>query len=384
MQRMFKQVVSVVEMFADIGMSRFFNAHEPEPAEMEAMVAKRAHDRDRLAVPADTELKTHVQAFGYFNESLGKIKLNAHSMYTAILKSLRLTKTDAATITAASMGLPKFNEVGEVFFDCPVLKGEFSPDVAPKLMHPCDTGFYIKGTGKFNKVLFNKLKHYVFKNADGTLYKKDGMLHISLKQFRQFVNDINEEDDFSHRFGFGPWHDANFIEKTLGCAGNKGEVTALFEVLKRLLEGVWMYGEQYFPLPYIEEWYRDTPKMMRRLEAQFAPGHEPIPPPNYDYPPEFPEETPPAPAAAPSPAPAKADADAVAQEDIFGILSYFKQWSTEYPERFKSVTSQPIDVKCYGTLFNSSACASMRAVGAIGAPAPTPSSPPPPGSVIKL
>lgn len=357
-QGFLSQATSATQMVIDLAFSKFLHAHEPELSEMREMQDRRARDWDKIAAPADAELKTHVQAFGYYSDWLNKIRLSGHSIYTAVLKSLHLNRSDAAAITSGSLGLPKFHGVGDVYYHGPEFTGEFNAEDAPKLTHACDTGFFDKDTGRFNKAKFDTLKDYAL--------KKDGMHYISLSQFRQCVKDIQKAD---HR-----WDNATYIELGIGCVGNKGEVTSMFDVMKimgdmGLVGGVSVNNELHFPLPYIEEWYRDTPKVMARIEGA-ANGLPALPPPNFDKP-----AASPAVAAPPLTKQqlvqslqtfAGADTDAVTQEDALGILNFFKQWMCEHPERFKSVTMHQHDGRCYATLFNTSARASMPA-----APAPT-------------
>lgn len=269
------KIPNLIGMLYDLTVSSIFHTHVPDISLIDAILDAKLEDLDILENNTSlTALEKHLATFGIFDKEFAEYVLDDYSMFTTIHSIMGFEKGHSELITSASMLLPPLNGDNNVSITVAGWKGKFSVKEAIKLIHPLDSGFYIKGTGQFDEKRFNNLKRYTFKD-NGKYFLKNGMLYISETKFRECLQDLLKED---HR-----WDNASFTNKKIGGIGNTGEVSALFEFMRRLDVAEWLNSEAHIPLPYIKEFYINTPKLLKRImRNKFPEKVKPVPVPKIE------------------------------------------------------------------------------------------------------
>lgn len=245
----FYRVYALLLVAYDNVMARFYHQHVPTAQELKSIDNERQAHWNDLQTDTGNELENHLRAYGYVTEN-GEIKLSDSSIYTAMTQDLKMSNAEAEMGAGVGISITTLNNINTSTFSIKKgIDGYVCPRDAVKLMHPSDTGFYEKGTGKFLKERFDTLKKYAVADPSGKLI-------ISEQGFNDCMAQLIKDD---HR-----WDSEDFIYKKLGEAGHKSEFVQLFSLIKKLgyLE---INNVPHYALDDIEEFYRNTAKTMHRI-----------------------------------------------------------------------------------------------------------------------
>ena len=253
-----RRISALFQILYDTVMSSIVHQHIPNEENIKKTDENRQENWEKIDSDTGNPLENHLKAYGYISEN-GEVLINDYSIYVAMHRDLKMSQQEAADGARIGISVPKLNDIDTAKFHLfHGISGHFSPKDAVKLMHPHDTGFYEKGTGKFNKERFDTLKKYAILDEHNNYI-------ISPNQFQNCMNFLAEKDS--------RWEDADIIYNTLGKIGHEGEFTQLFSLMKPLIANT-IDNVPYYALADIEEFYLNTPKTMKRIRNTPVPISE--------------------------------------------------------------------------------------------------------------
>lgn len=256
-------LIKIRNVFAiayDLILSQTSSSYIPPQDEIINTELQRQKFWDKLSTDAGIELVNHIRAFSEYDPATDTLRINAKSMYAGMVYGLGIDKKYAVTITAASKSLPKIKNFHSMHFSLTKgIYGSFSPDDAPLLMHPDDTGFYDRHTGRFNATRFNQLHQF-------SVISSSGVEMISKDRFEECKQSLDMKDQDSHN---DRWPDADMIDWIFGKEGHQGEIGFAFDAMTtELIDGV-----PHVALNDLETFYRNTATIMAdRTSLCRAPG----------------------------------------------------------------------------------------------------------------
>ena len=251
------RLYALLQVSYDTLLSKLFHHHVPTESTIDCIDETRQAHWDQFQFETDNALDNHLKSFGYVDEN-GEIQISDFSIYTAMQKDFNMTAQEAETGAVTGIAVPKLNNADHVHSTLFGLQGHFAPKDGVLFMHPSDTGFYEKGTGKFLKERFDKLQDYAVLGANNKFV-------IAESRFYDCINQLAADD---HR-----WDEADIVYKKLGKIGHDGEFKQLFSLMNKLgfetIDGV-----SHYELDNIEEFYRNTAKTMHRIRQKISLAEE--------------------------------------------------------------------------------------------------------------